>query len=444
MLKFALIWVCSMALSFEVGQFNITTGTDDVEVPVSFVPKGIIFFWFGNTESTDTVSNADAFTGAGACDGTNNFAYCSFAEDGEGTFLSRSFALGTRCIMVSDIGTSVTGEASLSSFTRSGGDGFTLTIDNAFPRDQRIMFWAFGGDPAFEVNGYQAHTTIENRQDATTGIPDFVMHFASSNEAGRTGGAEANMSNAYGAMMDDGTEGSVIAMCDHNVGTTNTDRQINLSRGIHFDDDSSTIVQRATWVSFDTGPNGVTMNWDAVVAADPVFYFSVTLSGGAECAIGSFDSGTSIGNLTAVTGLGFEPAGVAVLSVAGSDGGGGSPPTLTTHAVFSIGAFDGINSHAQGLSVPNGLGTGVVGTFVEHNECVGHLTTADPPALEGTIRGATLDSDGFTLNQTDADPSARFCLWWAFGPAAAGGAAAITPRSIPRAVQRGVTRGVAA
>ena len=172
-------------------------------------------------------------------------------------------------------------------------------------------------------------------------------------------------------------------------------------------DGGSSIRCEADLVSLDS--DGFTLNW-TTANANTHTIFALGLKGGSY-AVKAFTQKTSTGS-QATTGVGFAPKGLLYYSTgqtagAGLDGGGtlyqmtgaGSSSTSRGALLYSSGNFPGDVLNRTKI----------------------YLAYADDgtPTAQGIADLTSLDSDGFTLNYTTADATAREVLYLAMGNAAA-------------------------
>ena len=177
---------------------------------------------------------------------------------------------------------------------------------------------------------------------------------------------------------------------------------------------ANSIEQRADFVSFDATP-GFTVNWLEVNAATASYIHALVIKGG-NYTVGDFVTSTTLNASIVLSGFGFPPACAIIASACRAQSTADAP---TADAEFSIGAFDSATSRgAQTVYADDAAATMIEGFGVEFDEVYINMAPATD-ALDGLVDIQSVDSDGATLNQDDADPSANWCWYWAAGEAGA-------------------------
>jgi hypothetical protein len=226
------------------------------------------------------------------------------------------------------------------------------------------------------------------------------------------------------------TEGAgAVDSCFTNVGWAASDPAGTVAQGamaITIEDQATSDTHRyqrttlcSTFLSASTGAVAVEIAYSHL-GLNLVTSASTTVNGlllggsGLAAAAGSFNAPTSTG-AQSVTGLTFEPKVIFVMSY-----GETAQATLQTQARWSFGAA---TASAQGRSWFGGEDNVATSQTARGHSTSVVVSTADPNAT-GASSVATseaaltsLNADGFTLNWTAADATARQILWLALGDA---------------------------
>jgi len=166
------------------------------------------------------------------------------------------------------------------------------------------------------------------------------------------------------------------------------------------------IASVSSWLA-----NGFRLNWTASAASR--LYGWVVWKGG-SWAVGDVLTQTSTGTFSE-TGVGFAPKGALFVSHCKAQS---ASATQDAGGELSIGAASGAsNQAAHGTLDEDGTGSSEVATAVEHDSVYVNISNSD--TVEGKAALTTFGADGFTLDQTDADPAQAFVWYLAGGDGAA-------------------------
>jgi hypothetical protein len=432
-----------MALSAKVGRFNVGTVTGSLAITgVGFQPK-VILFW-GNRVTGSTsgghVEQAIFFGAASSATARATVGSCH-SDAGATPGISRAVA---RAYSATNPAGNNLGEFDVSSFD---SDGFTLDRTTAFSADYLVHYLALGGADLTNAFVGEWEKPAASGNQAVTGVgfqPDSVIMFSNRSQRGvATGDADFQM----GLATSSSARGYVGLRVRSGLATTQNSRYARSDKfATEMDFFASTSANDATdtqgdFVSFDT--DGFTVNWSLADADSNHFYQYVALKG-ARVKVGNFLTQTSTGNFS-VTGVGFQPKALLVVSPCAAESGSNQ---ATAGAEISVGAATA--SGEQGAmwiecldNVAPDTASYVDTASVYTNRAAGSFGADAAAAL------VSFGSDGFTLDQTDADTAQRWALYLALGDAAAAGQT-ITPTGIdssaavgsPVAVQRVAPSGI--
>lgn len=404
-----------MAMNSFVGAFNTGTGTSDVVVTdPGFQPKLIVFWWSGRTETTDTVGGTDLFRGFGWTIGTNaadNHSVCGNQDDGNTLSDANSAHSSSACILSVSFTNTIDGALALKSFD---SNGFTLQVNDAFPRDSRIHYLALGGDITNLATGEEREGTTANFNTTAPGFqPDLVM-FMTTNVSNA---APAAISS--GGAMGFGCATSSAAASQWAWAGTTEGAGIGTSDAASYclqgecmawlPSTASTVVDgRCAFLSMDT--NGFTIDFLEGIGTRRWHWLAVK---GGQYRVENLTTSLTLDADLVETGFGFTPTAALFVSHA-------KAASLSNNAQnndeLSFGAFSSLtNRGVQATTETDAATVMLCGNAVEHDCVYLSLTQVDATTVDGRCDIQSIDSDGFTLNQTTADPVASFVGYIAFG-----------------------------
>lgn len=408
----------SAALAVKTGVFSTGTAAAGNTITVAHglgtTPKIVKLWATGRADATDAVSETAAWIGTGVGLSTSSrLAFGGHAQLG-GTSASGIGHTPDGAFSTISTGNVEDGRLDVDSMDATN---FVLIVDDQMPRDTRVSWIALGGD---DLSNVEIASFVE---PAATGSVDYAGLFSFQPEfLIFVGDGQDAATSDYGSSMafmmglvDSAMNQAVCAYVNITAQGSGTTRGYGKSGECVAFCKNPSLGSRANLTAFLA--TGFTLNWSA---ADNFGRRIWVVGGrGPRCQVGSFSSSTSTGNLTAQTGLGTSPRGGLVMSagrVASTAG------TQTNDATFSLGYFDSASSRsAQGYHDLNGNTNMDVTTAIEFD------AVAVIPTVNGNVRAlvdvASIDADGFTPAQDDADTVASFNAYMIFGdaPAAGGG-----------------------
>lgn len=170
-----------------------------------------------------------------------------------------------------------------------------------------------------------------------------------------------------------------------------------------------TVNGLADLTSLDSG--GFTINFSVNTAARRYGYMAL---GGIHAKAGIFNQNTSTGNQS-ITGMGFHPSVVIALSR-----GLVSSTTIDVSPQFTMGAAisstarnvaSWSSNNSNGSTVSSGRNSST-SAFIQNLVAV----NVSNPTVATTADFVSQDSDGFTINWTTADATAREIIYWGLAP----------------------------
>ena len=391
-----------MALDVFKGTLTAKTGSTGTVAytGVGFQPKAIIFWlnsrtaagfgtqnWFGLGAATSTsarwaVTHGDTTATASAT-----------------TWRRYSAAL---CVYLNEGDSTVSCSADLSSLD---ADGFTLNwtaISSAFI----VHYLALGGTDLTNATAGTTTYGAGTGSKSVTGIgyqPDFLLQ-ATNNNASASGNT---FSMTYGAAGLTGqgaiTNRSRNGSANMEVGQwQRTDRlMVGLSAT------ASSTTTDCTFTSFDS--DGWTVNWTNDPNGLVTYYLALK---GPQTAVLSDTQKTSTGT-KATTGAGFTPSAAIFFGANAATNTSGD----YTQMRASLGAATATAEGGVWHQSADAAATSDTDSHTSSTKCLTHATQASTIDAEADL--SSFDSDGFTLDWTTADATAREFVAILFGDAAA-------------------------
>lgn len=398
-----------MALSYKTGvvaKSGTTTGLpfDQAVTGLGFQPKAI-FLWFtgSNTGVTDILR-----TGMGMDDGTNHVSISVGADDNAVANTYRRVQSDQSLQYTA--GGAVSSEIKIKTFD---SDGFTLTYSNQnSTATSDIYYLAIGGSDVTNVKVGSITAATSAGTVGYTGVgfqPDIVFFMGANASSLAT--TTSGLVNFFGVAKSSSERGCMSMCAEDTGGATDNSRCQKLNKCITFHDpaDSTAIDGEADFVSMD--PNGFTLDWtDPAALGNTIFYMAIK---GGRWKVGSFNQRTSTGT-SATTGVGFTPKGLFLMSfnnVASS--------AIERSLRMSFGAGDSTTSR---WSIWNGSTDAVNPSQTARGRstirvlrCLTENATGTSSTQDSAADIFSFDSDGFTINWTNADAVAREIMFVAAG-----------------------------
>lgn len=385
------------------GSFSMNTGAGNQSITgVGFVPKAIFFYY--NKETTNGSADSQV-TGFGmATSATNRVGVCVRGLNGANPTSAGRRHDNTSCIVYCD----GTGAAVVDAdFVSMDANGFTINVTTADATARVINFIALGGSDLTHVfiKEWTTPTTVSSQ--ATTGVgfqPDAMIV----------------LSLALGTSPVDGA-GSASALCMLGFGTSATQQGamgIRPGNGVSpqitekiqkagkiMCQSNSTLFMEADLVTMDE--DGFTLNF-STTSGTARYAWALCLKGG-QYKVGSFNQPTSQGNVS-LADVGFTPKGLCLFSSNG----------VTSTSIIEEGrhSFGAASSPIERGSIwfgdQDNVAAQVVDEDLDRTKII-KMMTEGTPTVNAAADLASFDSDGFTLNWTAADATAREIIYMAFG-----------------------------
>ena len=397
-----------MALDFKVLPFNTGTATGSLPVTgVGFQPKAIIFLANVRAGTADAVGSSDHFRMMGFVESsTAERVVSNAADDNVNPSNERRVQENDSCVRKQLNGSGTNdGEADFTSFDL---DGFTLNRSTAFGVDMRVIALCFGGSiiTNVAVNNFTTAGATGNQDITNVGFqPDVVFFLSNIRNAFATDAADSDLT--FGVAVSASEEG-VLASRGNDGDSTTQCRVYNFGAECLAEITTSNPTARAEFVTFLS--NGFRINW---IESNPAVIVSYLAIKGGDWSVSSVNTQTDTVTDIVASGLGFQPSGAFMF---GHNNAQSTQDASNTDDHTSFGAWDSPTSRAC-VSVRNEHNIAAptnVGTLIEHDEVYGAIT--DAGAVSALMDIKSRDADGFTCIMDDADSSAKFVQYVAFGP----------------------------
>jgi hypothetical protein len=393
-----------MALNAKIGSLTEPLATGNQAVTgVGFQPV-LVLFWWNRKTADGTTADAEIGFGVGVSP-TARRAIGFNSVDAQTTSINAAVNQSAKCIYYARGGSAV------ADYVSNDSDGFTINWSVVSGGAFLVNYLALGGADLTNaaVGTITAKTTTGNQ--AYTGVgfqPTAILLFAgkwstepldtTTNGAFTFGAATA--STARGVVGERSKNGANPQVGKH--------RQSTSKIAVSMTD--AGVFTEADFVSLDA--DGFTLNFTtAGGTADSVYYLALK---GPSVKVGAFNQATSTGN-QATTGVGFQPKALIVFS--GNDTSANND-AAGANGSLSIGA--GTGSTAR-FSLWAGDLDAVSPTQADRDldrTKLIKLFSPGTPTLNAAADLVSLDTDGFTVNWTTADATARQVNYFALGDAA--------------------------
>lgn len=383
-----------MALNTKVGNFTqpVANNASFAVTGVGFTPKAIILF---ATDETVVGVSANRAQYHGMATSTTNRAAISAVHTSASANSDRGHD-DTKCfIVLNTSGTTIVA----ADFVSFDADGFTLNFSTTDLVARKIGYIALGGTDLTNVFIKEFIAAASNTSQAFTGVgfkPDAIILMSA-----QVSSALGNNISACDTMLSF-VDTSLNQFVSDNV-THGSTESVQKAKIISKSSEGGTLTYEGNLTSFDT--DGFTINF--TITSSVKYCFALCLKGG-KYKTAVFNQATGTGN-QAVTGVGFQPTGVILQSVNNTTQAG----LITTQTRLSFGAASSSTSRA---SIWNGGGnTGTMDNDFDSGKILNMITEGATPTTNTSADFVSLDSDGFTINNTTADATAREIVYFAVG-----------------------------
>jgi hypothetical protein len=393
-----------MAISAKKGSFTTTAATGALAITgVGFQGKALLM-WASESDAGFDPDSVLAF--GAATSSSERYALCSASTDGAAA-PSNNRRVNASAIVLMTGGGVVEYEAD---FTSWGSDGFTLNVLTGNAAGWVIHWMVLGGADLTNAKVLDQFTSTSLGTQSFTGYgfqPDFLLMFGRNSTAvtGTTTGWSAHFGFANAALEQ--------AAVGHRVGTVSPtlDGTIQVANRCWYTqaiDTDGSFLNEATIVSMDA--DGWT--WNMLTTFASQLYFITLALKGASTKITTDTQKTSTGT-QAKTGIGFLPAGLLFFSTNRAS----SASQSTTVGKTTIGGTDGTSQGTVWASDTDNVATVESKCTTSTSKVL--VMATNPSTVNAEAGISAVGSDGYTLDWTTADGTARESVVVAFGSAAA-------------------------
>lgn len=413
-----------MSLKTFLDVFSSGTGAAGTTIARSgfgFQPKAIIVWGSGSTATTDTTGRARIQPGFGfAVSTSNRMAICGQATNSATTTATDRGLRNDAIFATLSTAGAIDGLLDIQSFD---SDGITFVVDDAFPSSYRLHCFAIGGTDITNANIVEfidLNTGSSGTMDVTgLGFDDVdaIVTFGQMNNVAPSAVA-AIMSMTVGVAAWNGSsfDNGVIAFRSRNGVTTSNTGTYCVSGdvlGVSATSATADLLVRAAVTSRITDGFQLTYPISDSGGTGRRNY-ALCLKGGRH-KVGALTTQTDLVTPITVSGLPFQSRGGFFLSAGNA---ANTPPTPTANTKWSVGAFDqNSNAGTQGVTDRNGVTTTNTCRTVSHDSVYQNiLPSAD--TVQGEAQLQSINSDGFSLIMSVADPAGENLIYWTMGDSA--------------------------
>ncbi len=400
-----------MGLSTKAGNFALNTSNGNQTITgVGFQGKVVLFF--PSVQTADGIAvNSHLGFGVGISS-TERGTVGSSGENGVTTPNTNRGNWNTKCINQLDATAEITSlyEAD---FVSWNSDGFVIDITTAPASAYRVGYLVLGGDDLTDVATDRFQQPASTGEQTISGVgfqPDAVVFFASHYDEDQN---KAHSGFGLGFAVSTSQRGGMSTFSRDGIATSSAHRNQRTDQCIVLQWNTSP-NSLADFVSFNS--DGFVVDWSSVAGSQPSFYY-IALKGG-QYAVGSLTSQTSTGNFSD-TSIGFQGGAGIFASFCNAASG-----SNVTDKDISLGiATSSTERFMIGATDEDGVATTNADNFSDDGKIYKNYDLSQ--SLEGDIDFVSWNSDGFTLDQTDADPTGNEIIFLIFG--ATGGPPAGAP-----------------
>lgn len=373
-------------------------------VDPGFQPKALIA-WNGLQAAPGAAANAQFYIGMSSSSTTERGAGYNSTDNNITSDTVRTFS-GTRPNLAFTSGTTTANIGN--TLTSFDATGFTLNWDILTTTSPLFNYLAIGGADITNVTSgsFAANTSTGNQSVTGLGYqPDIVFLFIT-NQTGN-GQTNGNVSYGLGVATSPSARWTTGITTQHSQSTMNTQRYFYDNHCLVIADPTSAAIDgSADFVSMNSG--GFTINWDdAPAAAYLVGYMAIK---GGRWKVGTDTQKTSTGTRS-TTGVGFVPKGVIFASHCDT-----TTNSIAAHSRLMFGATTGVSNNVALWAGDQdaAVGLSVSDTIMSSSKAL-VMATEGTPTTNAEASLSTFDADGFTLNWSTADATARVFGYVAFG-----------------------------
>lgn len=416
-----------MALSTYVGSFAQPAATGAQAITgLGFQPKVVLFFAQSLT-ANGNASNACVYFGVAA---SSSSMRCMGVTYIESTNRNTIKASNTKVLSITngDIFSSIVAQAT---YTSHDTDGFTLDWDAADATARIVNFVALGGSDITDVALGESTAALTDTTKAITGLgfqPTGILNFFPAYSTSATLDGLDTFRGGIGWASSSSANGFTGAR-SLNTASPTEEQSVTLTANNYAVVQSGSILNSSALSSFDAG--GFTQTWSNTNGAASYFYWIAIK--GAQFKAGSLSQPSATCS-QAVTGLGFQPS-VTLFQSANKV----SSATPNASLRWTLGAAKSSTARfSMWAGVTDNLSSAYVAkSWLDRTKAIKLITQASTPTLDAEADFTSNDTDGFTLDWTTADATARVVGFLSIGAAGGGGGGSdFPPLPTPRTSMR--------
>lgn len=313
-------------------------------------------------------------------------------NDSATPFVNHEFAT-TKCIARVD---SAGGTFASAAYTSMTHDGFTLSVTNGGAAVHRCAFLCLGGDD-FRGNVGTFNSATSTGVQAITGVgfqPKAVL--IATNKSNSTPGIVTTSARWSMGAMTAADQWAVDTFMSDSAPQTVYGSQ-ETTHAMLRTSSTSTYSLQAAYSSMDS--DGFSININPAPGAAVIWGY-VALGGSIRVKAGTFSQPSSTG-AQAITGVGFTPAQLLFASASASAAG----PQSQTRPSYGL-AESSTKRVAYGNSATNGSSPTQAGRQASESLCITH-NSGTGTTVTAAADFTSMDADGFTVNWSTADATAR-------------------------------------
>lgn len=393
-----------MSFQTKKGSFAMPlTGTTVPVTGVGFTPKAVIF-WATRQTATGFANGSDLSVGFAT---SASQRYCATVTMLDATAAATATAVhrqDSNLCLVTQMTAGGTSQVTLD-LTSLDADGFTVTsaIPAGTPVAVIVHYLALGGSDL--ANAYVGNAAPSSGTGAKTitGVgfqPDCVLVIDTTLTT--IGSAFSNGNLALAAFTGSGARSAEIRTRDSVNPTQTLQYQVNKAVAT-YSNAADTVDHEATLTTMDS--DGFTLNYTTRASANAFGFLALK---GGNYHVGVQTQKTSTGT-KATTGVGFLPTGLLLFGCSAT----ANASVDLTQGHLALGATDGSAQGCSFISATDNVATSETRMVTLTTKTIRHATNPATTDAEAAI--TSFDADGYTLDWTTADATAREFVAVSFG-----------------------------
>jgi len=397
-----------MSLLAKKGTFTLPTSGSIVETGVGFQPKALMMWCTRVTAAGYAVDQGVTF-GMATAPTTNIVSASTYSEDNVGTINSVQYIRNTSCLAVIVRSGGINIVKVILTLTSFDSDGFTLNCSGGSDSLFIVHYLALGGTDLTDAwAGQITSPTVASSVGYTDpGFqPDLLLVVSPGSMTAAT--QTSTPGSKFGIGAADASLNQFTSFAVENSAIPTDLHSLQKAEFIHTLANAGTDSCVANLTSMD--PTGFTLNWSTAQAT--ARYFNILALKGGSYKVVADTQKTSTGT-QAKTGIGFTPKALMLF-------GANLPSSASVDATLastSVGASDGTTEGGVWTGSTDNVSTTDNNSATVTDKILRHATNPSTTNAEADL--SSFDSDGYTLDWTTADATAREFISVVFGSSAA-------------------------